>query len=148
MSLHKRLEDEVKTSLKEGNAVKVSVLRMVLSTVRMLMIEKNLKAIEDPDVIQILQKHIKQHKESIAQFGKGNRQDLVDKEQKELAILEIYSPKQLTEAELTGIIKDIVLETGFSSKADKGKLMKAVLDKVRGRADGKMVNDLVTGIVK
>lgn len=145
MSTHKRLEDDVKASLKEGNTIKVSVLRMALSAVKMLMIEKNLKTVEDGDVLQILQKHIKQHKESIAQFEKGRRPDLVDKELAELAVLESYMPKQLTELELKALIKETIAQTGLSSKADKSKVMKAVLDKVKGRADGKMVNDLVTG---
>lgn len=148
MSLFEKLDAETKAALKEGNALKVSVLRMVISAIKTQMIEKNLKAIDDGDVLQILQKHIKQHKDSIAQFEKGKRQDLVDKEAGELVILEAYMPKQLSEPELEAIVKEVIAQTGLSSKADRGKVMKAVMEKVKGRSDGKLINDLVTGMLK
>ena len=148
MSLFERLDSETKAALKAGDALKVLVLRMVISAVKTLMIEKNLKAADDGEVLQILQKQIKQHKDSIAQFEKGKRQDLVDKEAKELAILEAYVPRLLSEPELTAVVKEVISETGLSSKADKGKVMKAVMEKVKGRADGKVINDLVTSMLK
>jgi len=148
MSLFDRLDSEAKAALKEGNAIKVSVLRMVISAVKTHMIEKNVKSADDGEVLQILQKQIKQHKDSIAQFEKGKRQDLVDKEAKELVILEGYVPKQLSESELTAIVKEAIAETHSSSKADKGKVMKAVMEKAKGCADGKAVNDLVSSLLK
>jgi uncharacterized protein len=148
MSTLERLESEARAALKEGNAMKVSVLRMVISAVKTLMIEKNLKAADEGEVLQILQKQIKQHKDSIAQFEKGKRQDLVDKEAQELTILEAYMPKQLSEQEVTAIVKEVISETGLSSKADKGKVIKAVMEKVKGRSDGKVINDLVTSMLK
>jgi hypothetical protein len=148
MSLFDRLDSETKAALKAGDALKVSVLRMVISAAKTLMIEKNLKAADDGDVLQILQKQVKQHRDSIAQFEKGKRQDLVDREAKELAILETYMPKQLNETELAAIVKEVISETGLSSRADKGKVMKAVLEKVKGQADGKAINDLVNSMLK
>ena len=148
MSLFEKLESEAKAALKAGDALKVSVLRMVISDVKTLMIEKNLKSADDGEVLQILQKQIKQHKDSIMQFENGKRRDLADKEAKELLILEAYMPKQLSEHDLTAIVKEVIAETGLSSKADKGKVMKAVMEKVKGRSDGKLINDLVTGMLK
>ena len=148
MNLYKRLEDDMKGALKGGDAVKLSVLRMVISAVKMLEIEKNIKAPGEGDVLQILQKQIKQRKESIAQFEKGNRQDLVDKEASELKILEAYMPKQLSEEELTVVVKDSIAETGAKVKADMGKVMKVVMGKVAGKADGKSVNQILLRFLK
>ena len=96
MSLYERLDSDVKNALKKGDSLKVSVLRMVLATIRTLQIEKNIKSLDDDSVVQILQRHAKQHRESIDQFGKGGRQDLVDKEKAELKILDEYLPKAMT----------------------------------------------------
>ena len=148
MNLYQRLEDDMKVALKGGDTVKLSVLRMVISAVKMLEIEKNIKAPGEGDVLQILQKQIKQRKESIAQFEKGNRQDLVDKEASELKILEAYMPKQLSEEELTVVVKDSIAETGAKVKADMGKVMKVVMGKVAGKADGKMVNQILLRFLK
>ena len=148
MNLYKRLEDDMKGALKGGDTIKLSVLRMVISAVKMLEIEKNIKEPDEADVLQILQKQIKQRKESITQFEKGNRQDLVDKEAAELKILESYMPKQLSEEELTAVIKDAIAETGAAVKADMGKVMKVVMGKVAGKADGKSVNQILLRFLK
>lgn len=148
MGLYKQIEDEMRVALKSGDAAKLSVLRMLVAAVKNLAIEKNLKEIQDQDVLQIIQRHIKQHKESIDQFEKGKRPDLVDKEKLELKILEAYMPKQLSEEELAGIIKDAMVESGISAKQDTGKLMKIVMEKVKGRSDGKIVNQLVMKLLK
>jgi len=148
MELHRRLEDDMKAALKEGDSIKLSVLRMVVSAVKTLQIEKNVKAAEETDILQILQKQVKQHRESIEQFEKGKRQDLADKEIKELKILESYMPKQLSEEEVTAIVKEAIAETGAVAKSDMGKVMKQVMDKVKGRADGKVVNQAVMRLLK
>ena len=148
MSLYKQIEDEMKVALKSGDAAKLSVLRMLVAAVKNLAIEKNLKEVQDQDVLQIIQRHIKQHKESIDQFEKGKRPDLVDKEKLELKMLEAYMPKQLSEEELATIIKAAMAESGISAKQDMGKLMKIVMDNVKGRSDGKIVNQLVMKLLK
>lgn len=148
MDLYARIETDMKSALKEGNAVKVSVLRMVISAAKMLVIEKNLKSVSEGDILQILQRQIKQRKESIEQFEKGKRQDLADKESQELKILESYLPKQLSEDEIKSIIKEAIAETGARAKSDMGKVMKVVTEKTRGRADGKLVSQLVTGMLQ
>ena len=148
MSLCEKLDNDVKSALKGGDSLKVSVLRMVLSAVKTLQIEKNIKTLDDDSVTQILQRHVKQHRESIEQFTKGARKDLADKEASELKILEGYLPKQLTEEELTAIVKLAVSETGAVSKSDTGKVMKAVMEKAKGRADGKAISRLVQELLK
>lgn len=143
MSLYERIENDMKSALKEGDPARLSVLRMLVSAVKTLVIDKNLKSPQDADVLQLLQRQVKQHKESVEQFKKGNRQDLADKELKELEILEAYMPKQLSEEELTVIVKEAISDLGAKTKADMGKVMKAVMEKAKGRTDGKVVNELV-----
>jgi hypothetical protein len=148
MGLCQKLEDDMKAALKEGDSVKLSVLRMLVSDVKMVAIKKNVKEVADPDVLQTIQRHIKQHKESIEQFMKGSRQDLVDKEAKELKILEVYMPNQMSEDELISVVKDAISTTGAITKADMGKVMKVVMEKARGKADGKTINQLIMGLLK
>lgn len=137
------IDNDLKTSLKEGDAIKVSTLRMLKAAIKNVAIEKHVQTLDDNDIIQIIAKQIKQHNESIDGFKKGNRSDLVDKETKELQILQSYMPKQLSEEEVINIIQLIVKEGGASGKKDLGMVMKAAMDKVRGRFDGKLLNQLV-----
>jgi uncharacterized protein len=148
MDLYKTLEESAKKALKEGDSVKLSVLRMLLADIKTFQIDKKIDNPKEAELIQIVQRHIKRHKESIEQFRKGNRRDLVDKETEELEILEKYMPKQLSESELLAVIKEAVAATGASGKSDMGKVMKAVMEKVEGAADGKLVNQLISGILK
>jgi uncharacterized protein YqeY len=148
MGLYEQLQNDMKSAMKSGEAMKLSVLRMVISAIKLMEIDKKLAKIEDADAAQIIQKQIKQHKDSIEQFEKGNRSDLADKERSELAILELYMPKQMGEEELTALVKEAIKDTGASSKADTGKVMKAVLEKARGRTDGKSVNQIVMKLLK
>lgn len=148
MSLHKTIEEEMKKALKGGDSLKLSVLRMVVSAIKTLEIEKKVKELAEGDILEIIQRQIRQHRESIAQFEKGKRQDLVDKESRELRILEAYMPKQLSEEELLIIIKTTISETGAVAKSEAGKVMKAVMEKAKGKVDGKVVNQLVMGLLK
>jgi uncharacterized protein len=148
MGLNITISDDMKAALRAGDAVKLSTLRMLVAAIRNREIEKNIKELDDAEVIQILQRQIKQHKDSIEQFQKGNRPDLAEKEAKELKVLEAYMPAQMGQDELTALIKAVIAETGAASKADGGKVMKAVMDKVKGKADGKTVSQTVMGLLK
>lgn len=148
MTLYEKIGGDVKRAMKEADSMRVSVLRMVISDIKKLEIEKNLKSIDDDMVLQALQKHSKQHKESIDQFEKGARKDLADKEAAELKILAEYMPEQLTTDELLKIVKDVIGETGAASKNDTGRVMKAVMEKAKGKADGKAINQLVQQFLK
>ncbi len=148
MNLYQTIEQDMRSALKQGDTIKLSVLRMAVSAMKMLMIEKNLKTVEDGDTLQVIQRHVKQHKESIEQFKKGNRNDLAEKEMAELKILEGYMPKQLSEDEILNIVKECINQSGAATKADAGKVMKLAMEKVKGKADGKVVNQLVIGLLK
>jgi len=147
-SLLSRLEGDMKAAMKAREEVRLSTLRMIIAAVRNVEIEKKTKTLDDADVVKILQKSFKQHKESIAQFEKGNRPDLVAKEAAELKILEAYLPKQVGEEELIRVVKEVLAETGAVSKSDTGKVMKAVMAKVQGQADGKAISAIVSNLLK
>jgi len=144
MKLEERIESEFKAALKAREAVKVSTLRMVKAAVNNLAIEKKKNTLNDDEILSVIEKQVKQHRESIEQFAKGNRQDLVDKEKKELEILLAYMPEQLPEEEVEKIVKDTIKKLGVSTKKDMGNVMKAVMAKVKGKADGKTVSRFVS----
>jgi uncharacterized protein YqeY len=148
MDLYQRIETDMKAALKGGDTRRLSVLRMLLSAVKTAAIDKKVKMLEEGAIIEIIQRQVKQHKESIAQFEKGNRADLVENETAELKILEGYLPAQLSEEEILAILREAVRETGATTKADIGKVMKAVMDKVKGKAEGKLVNQLAMSLLK
>jgi uncharacterized protein YqeY len=148
MNLYQKIESDMKSAMKDGNAVKLSVLRMLVSAVRALEIDKKIKILPETEVVQVLQKQIKQRRESIEQFTKGNRTDLADKELVEMKILETYLPAQLSESEVESLVKATISETGASMKSDTGKVMKAVMEKAKGACDGKTVNQVVMRFLK
>ncbi len=148
MELYQKIEEDVRLALKKGEAAKLSVLRMLLSAVKMFEIEKNVKRAGEADILQIIQRQIKQRKDSTEQFEKGNRRDLADKEKAEQRILESYMPEQMSEDELVKIVKEAIGSSGATTKAEVGKVMKAAMEKVKGRADGKAVNQLALKMLK
>ncbi|MCX5666344.1 MAG: GatB/YqeY domain-containing protein [Candidatus Omnitrophica bacterium] len=148
MDTYEKLESQMKEAMKQRDSLRLSVLRMAIAAVRNTEIVKKVKKLEEGDVIQVIQRMIKEHRESIAQFEKGGRTDLVDKEKLELEVLQGYVPKEMSEEELTSILKAAVQESGFTSKADAGKVMKIVMEKVKGKADGKIVNRIVMSLLK
>lgn len=148
MELYQRIESDMKASLKSGDAARLSVIRMIIAAVKTFQIDKNVKVPQESDILQILQKQIKQRRESIEQFRNGNRQDLADKEAAELKILEAYMPEQMSEADLETLVKAAIAETGATAKADTGKVMKAVMERAKGRCDGKLVNQAVMKFLK
>jgi len=108
-----------------------------------LRINKRVEKLEDVDIIGVIRKHISQHKDSIEQFEKGNRPELIDKEKKELEILEGYLPKGLSEVEVKNFIAEAIVSSGAASIKDMSKVMKLVMEKSAGRCDGKLVSQLV-----
>ena len=142
MSLKERLLQDMKEALKSKDKVKLSTIRMINSLIKNAEIEKR-GSLTDEEIIQLLMKYAKQRRESIEMYEKGGRQDLVEKEKAELAVVESYLPKQLSEDEIREIVKQAIDETGAASVKDLGKVMKVVMPKVKGRADGSVVNRLV-----
>ncbi len=148
MDTYEKIGSQMKDAMKQKDSLKLSVLRMAIAAIRNTEIIKKVKRLEEPDVLQVIQKMIKEHRESITQFEKGNRPDLVEKEKKELEVLQRYVPKEMSLDELTSIVKIAVQESGLTSKADAGKVMKVVMEKVKGHADGKIVNKIVLSLLK
>jgi uncharacterized protein YqeY len=148
MDLYERIDSEIKEAMRGKDTVRLSIMRMLLAAVKNAEIAKKVKRLEDPEVVQVIQKMIKEHRESISQFEKGNRPDLVDKEKAELDILQRYVPAQMGEEETLALVKVTMQELGISSKADTGKLMKAVMEKAKGKADGKLISQLVASLLK
>lgn len=141
-----KLNDDLKQAMKGGDTQKRSVLRMLLSSVHNAEIAKQ-GALDNSDVLGIIAKEVKQHNESIEAFKQGNRNDLVEQEEAELAILQAYLPKQMTREEIVKAARDIISRVGAQGPADKGKVMKELMPGMKGKADGKLINDVVTELL-
>lgn len=146
MSLMDRLYDDMKTAMKNKDKSKLSVIRMLISSVKYAEIEKK-SSLSDDQIIDVLSREIKQRRDSLQEFEKANRTDLVEKTKEELIIIQDYLPEQLTEEEVKKIVQETVQEMGAKDKSEMGKVMSAVMPKVKGKADGKMINKLVMEIL-
>ena len=146
--LSERIDAELKTAMKARDPEKVSTLRMLKAAISNLAIQKGKSVLEDPEVIEVIQKLMKQHQESIEAFTKGNRADLVAREANEMQILRAYLPPAMEEAELKALILATIQELKASGPGALGQVMKAVLSKVKGRADGRQVNQLVSQLLQ
>ena len=135
MSLREQLENGLKEAMKSGDRVAVSAIRLSLSEIKNAAIDKR-RPLEDNEVVNILRSGVKKRQESIEMFTKGGRQDLVEKETAELKVIERFLPAGLSAAELEALVDAAIAESGAASMKDIGKVMKAVLPKVAGRADG------------
>lgn len=140
-----KLQEELKQSMLAKDEVKTSVLRMLLSAINYYEIQKGGAGYEasEEDVLTVIGNQAKQRRDSIEQFKSANRQELVDKEQKELEILSSYLPAQMTEEEIRTLVKEAISQTGAQTMADIGKVMGALMPKVKGKADGNLVNTIV-----
>lgn len=136
------IEDDIKSSMKEGNKIKTSTLRMAKSEIQLLEINKK-NTLSDAETIGVIQKMIKQRKESITQFNKAGRKELVEKETKEISFLEVYLPEQLTEPELRKIVTTQINSSSANSIKDMGKVMGILKGELEGKADMGLVSNLV-----
>ena len=143
MSIRETIVSDLKTAMKARDKDKVQVLRLVESAIKNKAIEKRPDELTEEDVLSVLKKSVKQRKDSIEQFQKANRQDLVDVEQRELSVIETYLPAQLDEAQIQKFVDEAFAETGASSMKDMGAVMKSVMEKTKGNADNKIVSQLV-----
>ncbi len=141
--LEKEIPEALTKALKSGDKLRVSVLRLLISEIKNKRIADIVKQLEDDKIVGLMQKMARKYKESIDQFQKGGRQDLVDKESAELAILQEYMPKEMPEAELAGIVDKAVKELNATSIKDMGNVIKYVLGQVKGSADGSIVSRIV-----
>lgn len=142
MSLSDRLNEDMKQAMKSQDKFKLSVIRMVRSTIKNSEIDLK-RSLDDNEVLDVLTREIKQRKDSLQEFTKAGRDDLAESLKAELVILAEYMPQQLSEEEVKAIVTQTIQQVGASSKADMGKVMTALMPQVKGRADGKLLNQLV-----
>jgi uncharacterized protein len=134
MALKERITDDMKAAMRSGEKERLGVIRMITSAIKQREVDERI-TLDDMQVISVLEKMIKQRKESLVQFKAGNRQDLVDKESAEITLLQGYLPAALSEAEIDALIKEAVAATGAASIKDMGKVMAFIKAKAQGRAD-------------
>lgn len=147
MSLKERLQEDWKAAMKARDSFRAGAINMARAAI--LHQEKTGGSkLDDEEVITVLSKEVKQRRDAIIEYEKGNRQDLVDQANNEIQILLEYLPQQLTEDEIRKIIENAVSEVGAVSIKDMGKLMAVVMPQLKGRADGKLVNQIVKDILK
>lgn len=143
MALEQQIQKDIMEAMKAHNTVRTNAVRAIKSEILLAKTSGAGAEITDGDVIKLIQKLIKQRKESAAMYAQGGRQDLADNELAEAAEMEGYLPKQLSEAEVEEIVKGIIAETGASSMADMGKVMGLGTKKLAGQADGRTVSTIV-----
>ena len=146
--LLQKIDEDFKTAIKSKDLIKVETLRMIKASLKNYLIDKRKETAEDSELVVLIQKQVKMRQEAIDSFQKGGRQDLVEKETREKTILEAYLPKGLSDEELTALVKSVVAQVGAKSPADMGKVMKELIPKVQGRADGKRVSEIVSATLK
>jgi len=147
MSLLQKIDDDLKIAMKAPDPDKVSVLRMAKAALKNKEIDKR-DALSDDEIHAVLSSLSKQRKESIEQFVKGGREDLAEKERRELSVLQTYLPKELTQEELDNIIAGAIKESSAESLKDMGNVMRLIMPRIRGAADGKVVNQRVRSLLE
>lgn len=146
MTLQQRLMADLKMAMKGGDETRRSVIRLVIAGVRNAEIDKR-APLDDSGVIDIISRQVKQHRESIAEFSKGNRQDLVAKEEAELAILFEYLPKQMSREEIAEAAGKIIEQVGARGPGDKGKVMSQLMPQLKGKAEGREISEVVSELL-
>lgn len=148
MPLKKQLTDDLTAAMRASDEVRKSTLRMLISAINTVEVAgSERKELSDEQVMQVITKQVKQRKESIDEFGKAGRQDLVDKEAAEMKVLEAYMPPQMGRDEIEAEVRKAMAEVGATSPADKGKLMKVLMPRLSGKADGREINEVVTELL-
>jgi uncharacterized protein YqeY len=152
MSLKQQILDDLKAAMKAREKVRLDTVRMVKAKMQEREVELRAKhgrdyVLDDAEALTVLSQAAKQRRDSIESFRHGGRDDLADREEAELAIIEGYLPRQLSDEEVREIVGEAIAEAGAATPADMGKVMKIVMPKVKGRADGKMVNQTVKSML-
>ena len=146
MSLKERLADDLKAAMKDKNVVRKNAVQMIRAGV--LQIEKDKKiTLDDEGVLDVIAKQLKQRRDSLPDYEKSGREDLIAELKAEMDVLMEYLPAQLSKEELSEIVKQAVITTGASSMKDMGKVMAEVMPKTKGRADGKMINEIAKAML-
>jgi len=144
--LQEKLMNDLKVAMKGGDRKRRSVIQLVRAAIKNAEIAKQ-KTLDDADVLGIISKEIKQRKESIEEFKKCNRQDLVDKEVAEMAILLEYLPEQMSREEIISAARQVIKEVDAQGPKEKGKVMQKLIPQLKGKAEGSEINEVVTGLL-
>jgi len=142
MTLQEQLLQDMKAAMKQKEQIRLTTIRQIRATIKNREIEIG-QELDDEEVLKVISTLVKQHKDSIEQFTKGGRDELAEKEQAELAVLESYLPQQMSEEDVVALVKEAIEAVSATSMKDIGKVMKYIMPKTQGRADGKMINQLV-----
>ncbi len=145
-SLKKKLADDLKQALRGGDKTRVSVIRLVMAAIKNAEIARG-GELADPDILGVITKEVRQRNESIEAFKQGNRPDLIAAEEAEMAILQEYLPQQLTRDEIITEARRIIAEVGAQGPGDKGKVMPRLIAQLKGKADGREINAVVTELL-
>ncbi|MFC1810427.1 GatB/YqeY domain-containing protein [Patescibacteria group bacterium] len=148
MSLKEQIYSDLTQAMKAKEELRTSSLRMLKAEIMKFEVAGAKKEATDEDITTILQKQVKQRKDSEQQFRDGDRAEMADKEAKEAEILQAYLPEQMSEDEVRAIVKEGIDSTGAALKADMGKVMGAIMPKLKGKADGKLVNQIVMQLLQ
>lgn len=140
--LKEKLMEDLKEAMKEKETLKKNVIQMVRAAILQVEKDKQIE-LDDNQIIEIIAKESKKRKDSLADYEKSGRQDLIEQIKEEIEIISVYLPKQLTKEEITDIVKQVIEETGATSIKDMGKVMKAAKEKIGAAADGKTINEVV-----
>ena len=143
MSLHDRLQQEIKSAMLAKDAERLNALRMLKSAIGYVQIEKKTDALSDPDFIAVVQREVKKRHDAVEQYTAGARPDLAAKENAEVAVLQSFLPQPLTPEELESLVRAVIQELGATDKKQMGAVMKAVQARAAGRADGKTISAVV-----
>lgn len=147
MNLAERLNEDMKQAMKDGNKFRLSTIRLVRAAIKNQEIELR-RPLDDNETLSVLSRELKQRRDSLLEYKNAGREDLVSNVSAEIEIISEYLPRQLNEEEVKAIVVQTMQETGASSKADMGKLMGALMPKVKGVADGKVVNGIVQQLLQ
>ena len=147
MTTNEKLSAEIKAAMFAKDTVRLGTLRLLKSAIGYLQIEKKVETLSDAEFLAVVQREAKKRKDSIGQYEQGGRPDLAAGEKAELAVLETFLPKSLSAAELEDLVRSAITETGATSKAQMGLVMKAAQAKADGRADGKAISTLVNSLL-
>ena len=142
MSLKNQIQDDLKSSMKSGDEIRRGVLRMLGAEIKNSEIVKK-DALDDEEVLKVIFKSAKKRRDSIEQYKKGGRNDLAEREEKELEILEKYLPEQINEEEIKKVVREAIKETGAAGVYEFGKVMGIAMGKLKGKADGNLVGRIV-----
>ena len=145
-ALKQKLSDDLKQAMRDGDKVKRSAIRLAMAAIKNAEIARQ-AALEDSDILGVIAKEVRQRKESIEAFKQGGRQELVAIEEAEMAVLEQYLPRQMSREEIIAEARRVIEEVGAESIRDKGKVMPLLIAKLKGKADGRDINEVVTELL-